>query len=158
MNGVAGKPSPRVPRSPAPEAREGAVLRKILLLSVPLVAGLAACRPPAGGGARVQGPTPVVFFTGESAALGPEARAAVAQAAERARARPGAPVVVRGLAAPGGSPGFGRALSEARARNVADALVAAGVSPDRIRVEPRGPVPYEAMQLESRRVEIAIGG
>jgi hypothetical protein len=36
--------------------------------------------------------------------------------------------------------------------------VAAGVSPDRIRVQPRGPVPYEAMQIESRRVEIAIGG
>lgn len=62
------------------------------------------------------------------------------------------------MAAPDGSPGFGRALSEARARNVADALVAAGVRPDRIQVEPRGPVPCEAMQIESRRVEIAIGG
>ncbi|GAA0596188.1 hypothetical protein GCM10009416_38150 [Craurococcus roseus] len=101
---------------------------------------------------------PVVFFAEGSAAMGPEARAVVARAAERARAWPGVPVVVRGLAATDGSAGFGRALSEARARNVADALVAAGVSPDRIRVQPRGPVPYEAMQVESRRVEIAIGG
>ena len=129
------------------------------LLSVPPMIGLAACQPSAsGGGARGQGPTPVIFFTEESAAMGPEARAVVAQAAERARARPGAPVVVRGLAATDGSAGFGRALSEARARNVADELVAAGVSPDRIRVQPRGPMPYEAMQIESRRVEIAIGG
>ena len=128
------------------------------LLSVPPMIGLAACQPSAGDGARARGPMPVVFFTEESAAMGPEARAVVAQAAERARARPGLPVVVRGLAATDGSAGFSRALSEARARNVADELVAAGVSRDRIRVQPRGPVPYEAMQLESRRVEIAIGG
>ena len=128
------------------------------LLSVPFMIGFAACQPSAGGGTRGRGPMPVVFFAEESAAMGPEGRAVVAQAAERARARPGVPVVVRGLAATDGSAGFSRALSEARARNVADELVAAGVPPDRIRVQPRGPVPYEAMQIESRRVEIVIGG
>ena len=132
------------------------MLRRSLLFLPPMI-GLAACQSSADG-ARGRGPMPVVFFTEESAAMGPEARAVVAEAAERARARPGVPIVVRGLAAPDGSVGFSRALSEARARNVADALVAAGVSPDRIRVQPRGPVAYEAMQIESRRVEIAIGG
>lgn len=99
----------------------------------------------------------MIFFTEDSAAMGEEARAAVAKAAASARARPGVPVVVRGLATPDGSVGFNRALSEARARNVADALMAAGVAPDRIRLQPRGPVPFEAMPVESRRVEIRVG-
>jgi outer membrane protein OmpA-like peptidoglycan-associated protein len=127
--------------------------------SLPLLAALAACGSRRGGEAR-QRALPVVFFTDDSAAMGPEARAVVAEAAERARARPGVPVAVRGFAAPDGiaSPAFGRALAEARAQNVADALAASGVPRDRIRVQPRGPVPFEMMPVESRRVEIHLGG
>ena len=130
------------------------------LAPLPLLAALAACQSRSGAEAARQRALPVVFFTDDSAAMGPEARAVVAEAAERARARPGAPVAVRGFAAPdnASSPLFGRALAEARARNVADALVADGVPRDRIRVQPRGNVPFEMMPVESRRVEIHIGG
>jgi outer membrane protein OmpA-like peptidoglycan-associated protein len=102
----------------------------------------------------------VVFFTEASAAMGPEARAVVAEAAERARARPGVPVSVRGFTAQdrAASPEFSRAMAEARVQAVADALVANGVPRDRIRVEPRPPVPFEMMQVESRRVEVHLGG
>lgn len=138
------------------------MLRRSTLAAASLsLLALAACQSRPGGGARArQRPLPVVFFTDDSAAMGPEARAVVAEAAERARARPGAPVAVRGFAAPDGvaSPAFGLALAEARARNVTDALVAGGVARDRIRVQPRGPVPFEMMPVESRRVEIHVGG
>ena len=131
------------------------------LLAAPALA-LAACRSSTGDGAArtPQGPLPVVFFTDDSAAMGPEARAVIAEAAERARARPGASVAVRGFTAPDGvaSPGFSRSLAEARARNGADALVAGGVARDRIRIQPRGNVPFEMMPVESRRVEIHLGG
>ena len=90
----------------------------------------------------------MVSFTEDNAATGPNARATVAEAATSARTRPGTPAVVRGLATPDGSVGLNRDLSEARARSVADALVAAGVASDRIRLQPRGPVPYEAMPVE----------
>ncbi|MBD0274670.1 MAG: OmpA family protein [Acetobacteraceae bacterium] len=128
------------------------------LLLAPVV--LAACQSRRDAGSSRPAPLPVVFFTDDSAARGPEARSVVAQAAEAARARPGAPVVVRGFTAPDGvaSPAFSRALAEARAQNVADALAAGGVSRDRIRVQPRPPAPFEMMPVESRRVEIHVGG
>lgn len=47
--------------------------------------------------------------------------------------------------------GANRSLPEARARNVADALMAAGVAPGRARVQPRGPVPSDATPVEARR-------
>ncbi len=133
-------------------------------LSLLLALAAAACqsRSPGGAGAgqaRLRS-LPVVFFTDDSAAMGPEARAVVAEAAERARARPGVPVSVRGFTAPEGnpSPAFSRALAETRAQAVADALVANGVSQDRVRVEPRGATSFEMMPVESRRVEIHVGG
>ncbi len=142
--------------------------RRPALAAVPLSLLLAlaatACqsRSPGGAGAgqaRLRS-LPVVFFTDDSAAMGPEARAVVAEAAERARARPGVPVSVRGFAAPEAntSPAFSRALAETRAQAVADALVANGVSRDRVRVEPRGATSFEMMPVESRRVEIHVGG
>jgi outer membrane protein OmpA-like peptidoglycan-associated protein len=137
--------------------------RSVLAAPLPLLlapAVLASCRSRPAADARRPGPLPVVFFTDDSAAMGPEARAVVAEAAERARARPGVPVAVRGFTAPdqAASPAFSRALAEARAQNVADALVAGGVSRDRIRVQPRPPAPFEMMPVESRRVEIVVGG
>ena len=137
------------------------MLRRSTLAAPLSLLALAACRSSSGGDARArQRALPVVFFTDESAAMGPEARAVIAEAAAGARARPGAPVAVRGFAASdsASSPAFGRALAEARAQNVADALAADGVPRDRIRVQPRGPVPFEMMPVESRRVEIHIGG
>jgi outer membrane protein OmpA-like peptidoglycan-associated protein len=147
---------------PAPEEKT-LHRRSALAVAVPLsMLALAGCRSRAEGrDARArQRALPVVFFTDDSAAMGPEARAVVAGAAERARAQPGVPVSVRGFTAPEGnqSPAFSRALAEARAQNVADALVAGGVPRDRIRVQPRGPVPFEMMPVESRRVEIHLGG
>ncbi|GAA0594808.1 hypothetical protein GCM10009416_36340 [Craurococcus roseus] len=128
------------------------------LLLAPVV--LAACQSRRSADASRPGPLPVVFFTDDSAAMGPEARAVVARAAEAARARPGVPVAVRGFTAPDGvaSPAFSRALAEARAQNVADALVANGVPRDRVRVQPRPPAPFEMMPVESRRVEVHVGG
>lgn len=131
------------------------------ILAVPALLAVAACGGRTGRDAPASGRAlPVVFFTDDSAAMGPEARAVVAEAAAGARARPGVPVAVRGFTAPEGtaSPGFSRALAEARARNVADGLVAGGVQRDRIRIQPRGPVPFEMMPVESRRVEIHVGG
>ena len=118
------------------------------MLAAPLLTALAACQSPADGGAGMQEQISMVSFTEDNAATGPDARATVAEAATSARTRPGTPAVVRGLATPDGSVGFNRDPSEARARSVADALVAAGVASDRIRLQPRGPVPYEAMPVE----------
>lgn len=134
------------------------MLRRTVLAAT-VVALPAACGGRRGGDSARGRPLPVVFFTDDSAAMGPEARAVVAEAAERARARSSAPVVVRGFTAPErpASAAFSRALAEARAENVADALVAGGVARERVRVQPRGPVPFEMMPVESRRVEIHIG-
>jgi outer membrane protein OmpA-like peptidoglycan-associated protein len=131
-------------------------MHRRLLLVVPLLAGLAACvAPPAPAG----GPQPVVvFFTADSALLDAGARAVVARAAQTARANPSAPVRVLGFAAPDtGTAAFNRTLAQARAQNVADGLLAAGVPRDRVRVESRGAVPFEMMPTESRRVDILIG-
>lgn len=135
------------------------MLRRSVLAAVPPLLAFSACASRSGGEAERRRAIPVVFFTDQSAALGPEARAVVAAAAERARARPNVRVAVRGFTAPADNagPAFTRALAEARAQNVADALVQGGVSRDRIRIEPRPAVPYEMMPLESRRVEIHVG-
>lgn len=127
--------------------------RRLLAAALPMLA-LAACQTP--------GPAPasrsVVFFTADSAALDENAASLVSEVAERAKANPSAPVRIRGFTAPEGSAGFNRSLAEARARNVADVLVAAGIDRSRIRVEPRGPVAFEMIPTESRRVEILLGG
>jgi outer membrane protein OmpA-like peptidoglycan-associated protein len=132
--------------------------RRHLLLVASLLSGLAACTtgPMSAGGSTAQ-PT-VVFFTADSAALDEPARAIIRKVAEAARANPSAPVQVRGFAAPDtGSPAFNSILSRARAQNVADGLVAAGVPQRRVRIESRGAVPFEMMPTEARRVEIVIG-
>jgi outer membrane protein OmpA-like peptidoglycan-associated protein len=126
--------------------------RRFLAAALPMLA-LAACQMPG----QVPASRSVVFFTSDSAALDENAASLVAEVAERAKAAPATSVRVRGFAAPEGSAGFNRALSEARARNVADVLVAAGIDRSRIRIEPRGPVAYEMIPTESRRVEILLG-
>ena len=100
----------------------------------------------------------VVFFTEDSAALNQDGEAIIRSAAEAAKADLNARVTVLGFAGPAGSTGFNQALSDARARQVADHLVEYGVPRSRIAVRARGPVPFEMMPTESRRVEIVIGG
>lgn len=124
------------------------------LAALPLV--LAACETTPAATAPSQ--RFVVFFTQDSAAIGPEGEQVVTTAANAAKAAPAAPVTVLGFTGPAGSQGFNQALSDARARNVADRLVAAGIPQSRIRITPRGPVPFDFVPTESRRVEIAIGG
>jgi outer membrane protein OmpA-like peptidoglycan-associated protein len=133
-------------------------MRRRLLLSAPLLFGLAACETGTRGTSAAPQTFPI-FFSEDSARLGENAQAIVASAANAARANPQAPVAVHGFAAPdSGSAQFNRALSEARAQAVADGLVAAGVPRSRIRMEPRGAVPFELLPTESRRVEIQVGG
>lgn len=125
-------------------------MRRRTLLAAAPVALLAACAMPAG-------PSIVtVFFTEDSAQLDTEAQAVVRRAAEAARAGTGA-IQVLGFAGPAGAVAYNRALSEARAQHVADLLVAGGVARERVRIIPRGPVPFEAVPTESRRVEIRYG-
>jgi outer membrane protein OmpA-like peptidoglycan-associated protein len=103
-------------------------------------------------------PPPIaVFFTADSATLEPDALAVVTAAAQRAKATTG-PVIVLGFAGPAGGVAYNVALSEARAQQVSDQLVRNGVARERISIIPRGPVPFEAVPTESRRVEIRIDG
>ncbi|WP_419900000.1 OmpA family protein [Roseomonas sp. USHLN139] len=128
-------------------------MRRVFLMgltALPLLAGCAMTPPTAL-------PAAVVFFTEDSAALDPAAQGVVGDVARQAAAQPEAPVTVLGFADPDGGRAYNRALSAARAENVAEALRQAGVAPARIRTTPRGPVPFEMMPLESRRVEIRIG-
>jgi outer membrane protein OmpA-like peptidoglycan-associated protein len=144
--------------NPADRILPESPMHRRLALAAPLLLGLAACQAPAARTDLAQQPAQVVFFTEDSAALGDDARTVVADAAQLAKAHPNAPVAVLGFAGPSGSRAFNRALSDARARNVADALVAGGVASGRIQVRPRGEVPFEMMPTESRRVEIRVGG
>ncbi|PWC30815.1 OmpA family protein [Teichococcus aestuarii] len=122
------------------------------LLALPLLAG---CAMP--GGEASQEPVHVVFFTEDSAALDEAAQAVVADAARKAQADASLPVRVMGFADPDGGRAYNRALSAARAEHVANSLRDQGVPAARISVAPRGPVPFEMMPLESRRVEIVLG-
>lgn len=131
-------------------------MRRCLFLALLLL--LAACQAPTQRTEAARVPVPVVFFTEDSAALSEEARAVIAEAAALALANPSLPVTVLGFAGPAGSVAFNQALSDARARIVADTLVAEGVPTGRISIRPRGPVPFELMPTESRRVEIRVGG
>ncbi|WP_159999345.1 OmpA family protein [Roseomonas sp. 18066] len=129
-------------------------MRRVFLLgltALPFLAGCAMVEAPSAP------PVAVVFFTEDSAALDPTAQGIVGDVARQAVAQPAVPVTVLGFADPDGGRAYNRALSAARAENVAEALRQAGVPPARIRTTPRGPVPFEMMPLESRRVEIRIG-
>lgn len=131
-------------------------MRRPLLITLAVLPLLSACalmpRDLADEPARV------VFFTEDSSALDEPALGVVANAAALAKDFPTQPVLVMGFADPDGGRAYNRALSEARAQRVAEQLRQDGVEPQRIVVSPRGPVPFEMMPLESRRVEIRVGG
>jgi len=125
--------------------------RRTFIAAAPvLLAAACTSAPPAP-------PAIAVFFTADSATLEPEALEVVQGAAQAAKATAGS-VVVLGFAGPAGGVAYNIALSEARAQQVADQLVRDGVARERISIVPRGPVPFEAVPTESRRVEIRIGG
>ena len=104
----------------------------------------------------VANPGYLVFFTERSAVLEAEATDVVARAAAAAKAAPGAPVTVIGWTDSDGSPQADVALSRARARCVADALVSDGVRASRIVRQGRGQT-HNDSGVESRRVEIRVG-
>ena len=130
-------------------------MRRRLVLAAPILL-LAGCMQPASS---TQAQTSVVFFTADSAGLDDPAQTTIRQSAAIAAANPSAPVQVRGFAAPDtGTAEFNKTLAQARAQNVADALVAAGVPKSRIQITSRGAVSFSLMPTESRRVDIVIGG
>jgi len=125
------------------------------LLALP---ALAACAPTDPMGAQLAAqPVRVVFFEDDSIATSEEAKAVIRDAAEVAKRYPGAPVRVLGFSAP--EPGLAPtvALSRARAERVVNELVAAGVPRGQITQQGRGAVPFDAVPVQSRRVEIHIG-
>ena len=129
-----------------------------LLLTAPLLLALGACANMDGLFGTAPARVFPVFFAEDSAAMGDNARGIVAMAVDAAKANPQAKVTVRGFASNDtGTAAFNRVLSEARARTVADALIASGIPSSRIGVEPRGAV-TGAIPTEARRVEIHIGG
>jgi outer membrane protein OmpA-like peptidoglycan-associated protein len=103
-------------------------------------------------------PVRVVFFEDDSIALGEEARAVVRDAAQVALRYPGAPVRVLGFSAPEVDHAPIMALSRARAEHVAAELVRAGLPRGRIEMQGRGPVAFDVLPVQSRRVEIHLGG
>ncbi|MBU8541578.1 OmpA family protein [Falsiroseomonas tokyonensis] len=102
-------------------------------------------------------PPRVVFFEVDSVDLDEPAQAVLADAARLARRHPQVPVQVRGYAGPAGGAAFNRELSQRRAQQVADELIKRGVAASRIQVVGRGPVPFDSVPIESRRVEVIIG-
>jgi outer membrane protein OmpA-like peptidoglycan-associated protein len=101
----------------------------------------------------------VVFFPSHTAALDAQARQVIAGVAEKAKLSPGAPVNLAGYTGPKGAPTIAGdfRLATQRTIAVADALVALGIDPARIRTHAVGGVDYSLDSIESRRVEITIG-
>ncbi len=130
--------------------------RMLLTAAAPLL--LAGCEAfNAATGRRLEDePVDIVFFTVDGDTLDDAARAVVRGAARTAARHPYARVNVFGYAGPAGGAAFNRALSDRRARHVADLLREFGVPGERIFVVPRGPVPFEMAPIESRRVEIRL--
>ena len=128
-------------------------MRRFLLAALATLPLLAACATPPTAAPQ---PQRVVFFTEDSASLDSTARQVIAETAGEVRAS-NARVTVRGFTGPAGGQAFNQSLSNTRALAVRDGLVNAGVPAERITVQARGPVPFEAVATESRRVEIAIG-
>jgi len=129
-------------------------MKRRSLCLLPLIPALAACasfnRDPAAE------PVRVVFFSEDSDTLDAPARGVVVSAAEAARNYSAVRVNVFGYAGPVGGAAFNRALSEARARHVAELLRQSGVPADRVFILGRGEVPFDMAPIESRRVEIRL--
>jgi len=99
----------------------------------------------------------IVFFTERSPAIDAVAVPIIEKAAAKAKAEPGATVIVYGYTDSAGSTNADALLSEQRAQNVTDQLVADGVPSGRIARHGRGQTGNES-GVASRRVEIDIYG
>jgi outer membrane protein OmpA-like peptidoglycan-associated protein len=120
--------------------------------AVGLMLGLAGCVTDEGASSRY-----VVFYQQWSAQLDSSAQSVVNGAAAFAKRHPTQPVYVVGYADPDGSPQANIDISSARAQVVADALIANGVAPERIRRNAQGTTNFTGTSQESRRVEIDVG-
>ena len=120
----------------------------------PVVAAPAPARPaPAVDAPIEQARARPVFFEAWSAQMSDETRAALTEVAERAKSAPGRRLVVIGHAAPGGSGEANALLARLRARVVGDALIAAGLPANQVRLTYRAPT-QGMEELESRRVDV----
>ncbi len=105
-----------------------------------------------------------VLFAFDDARLSADAPAALEEALQSRRARPAARVTVVGHADAVGTEDYNRALSQRRARSVADYLMQRGVAPERVTVrgagadEPLAPNDTEEHRQQNRRVEITVDG
>jgi len=102
-------------------------------------------------------PPYLVYFQERSAQLDAPARSVIVLAARRAGEQPAAPVTVVGYTDSAGSPPADVLLSQQRAQAVADALVANGVTANRLARAGRGQTGGDP-GVASRRVEITVGG
>ena len=123
-----------------------------LLVCVGLLLLLGACALFGASGQRY-----VVFFRGSSAQLDDAAKAVLVGASDWAKKHPKLPVVVASYADPYGSGKANADFVRLRARAVFDRLVANGVGASRIQLREVGPVKFESVPQESRRVEITVG-
>jgi outer membrane protein OmpA-like peptidoglycan-associated protein len=99
----------------------------------------------------------LVFFTERSPTIDAMALPIIAKAAAKAKAQPDATVIVYGYTDSAGSTTADALLSEQRAQNVRDQLIADGVPSGRIGRHGRGQTGAES-GVASRRVEIDIYG
>jgi outer membrane protein OmpA-like peptidoglycan-associated protein len=100
-------------------------------------------------------PDYIVFFQQDSVTVDPTAAAIIARAAAKARTMPDAAVIVRGYTDSAASARADVLLSQQRAQNVADALVADGVASSRISRHGNGQTGNDP-GVASRRVEINV--
>jgi len=141
------------------------VMRKFLVINMLCAAGaLSGCAgmlPMTGAAPQPMPPATPIFFQPFSANLDAPALSAIAATAKAANAEPDARVLVTGAADTVGSAKANALLSRTRAQVVADALVADGVAPGRIRTKGLGETttPGSAVPTQfSRRAVIQIGG
>jgi len=125
-------------------------MRRLWVLGLLLAIGACAAPPPASQ-------VLVVYFQEWSADLDDSAQAILKSAATWANSHPAASVAVIGYADPEGSPQANRDISSARARVVADTLVADGVPAPRVSVTAHGAIDFAMSSQESRRVTISLG-
>jgi outer membrane protein OmpA-like peptidoglycan-associated protein len=122
-------------------------MRRIVFFAALLLAGCHAAGPEHF----------VVFYSPQSSVLDAQGIQVVATVAERARQRPGTPVIVRGYADAEFGVADSQKLAAKRSHAVTDALVADGVDPARISRHGMGGVDFSMDSIEARRVEITLG-
>ncbi len=103
-----------------------------------------------------ESPTLVVFFPDWSGQLDHAARDVIKQASDRAKKMPNAHLIVAGYADSTGTKEADLALTQLRARRVADILIEDGVPASDIVIKAEGA--QRVHGVASRRVEITISG